>query len=389
MGKVADSKKARRRLIRTFGFFRFLLTPFVKLKFNYSFDKIDNGGKPFLLLINHNLNTDAILVGLASKEPLYFVASEHMLRGGLGAKWVMRYFQPIIHTKGKTGVKSLGEMMKALKAGYSVALFPEGNRSFNGLTLSIPENTGRIAKKSGASLITYRMEGGYFTHPRWSTSVRRGKMRGNLVNIYSPEKLETMTDEEINEAVNRDLYEDAFATQERENVRFKGKNLALGLESTVFMCPSCGKIGTLTSDSKHLWCKECDFKAEYTEYGFLEKEDGEKLTVRDLDMAQKKYLEKLVQTAEGPIFEDDISVYIINEKHVPVNETKGRLVAYKDHVTFNGRTITVEDIHGLSITARNILGIHMDGGKTQYEIRCGLSFNGLKYVYLYALNGGL
>lgn len=390
MDKEKREAREHRRHARTFKFFRALLTPILKKKFNYTFDAIPKTDGPFFLLINHNLNIDAVLVSLATSEPIYFVASEHMLRGGIGASLVRHYFRPIIHTKGKTGVKSLSEIMKALKSGYNVALFPEGNRSFNGLTMDIPENTGRIAKKCGASLITYRMEGGYFTHPRWSTSVRRGKMHGKLVNVYSPEKLASMTDEEINEAVSNDLHEDAYQTQKYWQTKYKGKKLCKGLESTLFMCPECKRIGTLHSDTRFLSCSECGFKAEYTKFGYLVNEEGKSYTITDMDREQQKLLCKLRDEASDNtiLFVDDITVYSINKKHVPINGKQGHIEAYKDRVVFDGKTYTASDIFGLSITARNILGVHVDGGKRQLEIRCGISFNGLKYMYLYKLNDG-
>lgn len=390
MDKEKREAREHKRHARAFKFFRALLTPILKLKFNFTYDVIPKTDGPFFLLINHNLNIDAVLVSLATDEPIYFVASEHMLRGGLGAKLVMRYFRPIIHTKGKTGVKSLSEIMKALKKGYNVALFPEGNRSFNGLTMDIPENTGRIAKKCGASLVTYRMEGGYLTHPRWSTGVRRGKMHGRLINVYSPDALEKMTDEEINEVVATDLYEDAYKTQETWQTEYKGKNLCRGLESTLYMCPECKKIGKLTSDSRFLTCTGCGFKAEFTTRGYLKKENGETYTISDIDREQQELLCRLRDEADEDtvLFEDDITVYSINEKHVPENGITGHIEAYKNRVVFDGKTYTTSDIFGLSITARNILGVHVDGGKRQLEIRCDISFNGLKYMYLYKLNGG-
>lgn len=390
MDKAKKEARDRKRHARAFRFFKILLTPIFKLKFNYTFDKIPKLDKPFLLLANHNLNVDAVLVDMASENHMYFVASEHLLRGGLGAKFVMRYFRPIIHTKGKTGVKTLGDMMKALKSGCNVALFPEGNRSFNGLTGEIPENTGRIAKKSGAYLITYRMEGGYFTHPRWSTSVRRGKLHGKLVKIYSPEELGDMTDESINEAISRNLYEDAYQTQKDWNVPYKGKNLSLGLESLLYMCPKCRGFGTLSSSPKNIKCTSCGMQAEYTPYGYIKTSDGETLFTSQLDKDQHDALRSKVESAscDEVLFEDDISVFRINEKHVPVDEIKEHIKAYKNRVETGGKILTVSDIYGLSITARNILGIHLDGGKRQLEVRCGIPFNGLKYMYLYKFNGG-
>jgi 1-acyl-sn-glycerol-3-phosphate acyltransferase len=78
-------------------------------------------------------------------------------------------------------------MMRRLKKGYSVCLFPEGNRSFDGVTRPFPPSTGRVAKACGAALVTFRTEGAYLSNPRWGDTLRRGRVRGRVAGIYPPE----------------------------------------------------------------------------------------------------------------------------------------------------------------------------------------------------------
>ena len=107
------------------------------------------------------------------------------------------------------------EILAKLRDGRNVALFPEGNRSFNGLSGDFPPATGKLVKKSGATLVTYRLHGGYLTTPRWSTSLRKGKLWGEIAGIYSPEKLKAMTEDEVNRAIRHDLFVDAYADQKK------------------------------------------------------------------------------------------------------------------------------------------------------------------------------
>ena len=156
--------------------------------------------------------------------------------------------------KGRQGAKTVKQMLRALQEGHRVCIFPEGNRSFNGVTMDMETSIAKVAKKSKAKLVTFRIEGGYLTQPRWSTTTRRGKTRGRLINVYTPEQLAEMSDGQISEAIITDLYEDAYETQERERIRFKGKDLALGIESTLFVCPKCGEIGKLHSKEDRFYC---------------------------------------------------------------------------------------------------------------------------------------
>lgn len=369
-----------KRHIRTYRFFRPLITPLIRRKFNYTYDPIPESAAPYFLLCNHNIDYDPILLGLASPSHTYFVATENVLRKGLVSRLLMRYLKPIIHTKGKAGLQSSMEILRQLKAGHNVALFPEGNRSFNGVTGPILPATGKLAKRSGASLITYRIEGGYLTQPRWSRSLRRGKVCGKLVHIYTPEELKSMTDADIITAIERDLHEDAYETQSHERVTFRGHDLAAGLEAALFTCPKCGKIGALYSHGDTISCS-CGFSAVYDVYGDLTDTDGIKRTVTAWDAWQRQQLSALRDTAgtDTPMFSDFVTVRQIQD-HVVQKTFSADLTAYRDHFTLGDTVILPGEIEGAAIFSRNTLTAHVDA---QYEIRGTEDFCALKYLYLF------
>ncbi len=357
---------------------------FLKCRFRYKYDDLRGIEGPYLLLANHNLELDPAFVGVAAGKHLYFVASEHILRKGFGTWLLMTFFKPIIHQKGRQGMNTIKEMLKTLKDGHSVCIFPEGNRSFNGLTGDILPSIGKVARRSGAKLVTFRIEGGYLSQPRWSTTLRKGKMHGRLIREYSVEELKAMTDEQINEAICTDLYEDAYATQQKEKIAFKGKKLALGMESAIFTCPDCGRIGTLHSDADHLYC-DCGFNAKYDVYGELTDANGRKYTVTELDRMQREALEKCLAVCCGDelLFEDNVTVYEIASDHTLSGSHEDRLAAYADHLEICGKKILFSDVQGLAIVSRNFLIIHIKGEEGHMELKSDISFSALKYLYLY------
>lgn len=362
-----------------------IITVFAKWKFRYTYDSLRNVEGPYLLLPNHNLELDPIIVGVAAKKHLYFVASEHLSRKGFVTKVLNYFLKPIYHQKGRAGAHTVKEILKTLRSGTSVCLFPEGNRSFNGQSLTIPAATGKMAKRSGAKLVTYRFEGHYLTQPRWATTLRRGKLRGRLIHVYTPEELTAMTDQEVNDAIVRDLWEDAYETQAKEMVPFKGKHLALGMESTVFACPYCKQIGTLKTNDTSLTCS-CGFSADYDVYGYLTDKDGQKYTVTQLDMQQRALLAELsAKETDESFFSDQILLQEIGDDHVLVNETNGALIACRDKLIVCGKELAFDDILGMSIYSRNVLVVHTISDAKHYEIRGNLSFSALKYLYLYEI----
>lgn len=372
----------RHRLIFT------ILMPFVTLftkwKFNYEYDSLKDIEGPYLLLPNHNLELDPLVIGVAAQNHLYFVASEHLMRKGIATKLLMYFVKPIIHMKGRQGAKTVKQMLRTLQEGHRVCIFPEGNRSFNGVTMDMQASIARVAKKARVKLVTYRVEGGYLTQPRWSTTLRKGKLRGRLINIYTPEQLAEMSDEQINEAIITDLYEDAYKTQKREHVKFKGKNLALGLESTIFTCPKCGEISRLRSIDDKIYC-DCGFEAVYDVYGNLTDQEGRKYTVTELDLAQREALkEKIMRWPVGkPLFEDQVTVYRIGADHKLIGTEEGNLSAYLDHLECGSERFDYAGMDGMAIYSRSVLLIHHESVEGHLEIKSDISFSALKYLYLY------
>ena len=374
----------------TYGFHRivfsigqFLAIPYLRLKFRYSFDKIPELKGPYLLLANHNTDFDPLFVGAACPHQVYFVATEKILRMGMLTVLVMALFQPIIHYKGKTGISSVKEILSKLKEGKNVALFPEGNRSFNGLTGSFLPSTGKLARRSGASLVTYRLHGGYFTSPRWSATLRKGKMRGELVKVYTPDELKTMTEAEINQAIRQDLQVDAYQEQQRRPVAYDGADLARGLESTLFLCPSCGKISTLRSEGDALRCTSCGFHAVYDAYGYLHGDAGEVWTITELDARQQEAIRALSQKSNDELlFSDNVEVETIGESHEVLSQESALLAACSDRLIINQNPIPFLEISGMAINQRNLLILHTKDGQ-HLELNGDISFSALKYLYLY------
>ena len=98
-------------------------------------------------------------------------------------------------------------------------------------------------------------------------------MIGRPVGVYPKEELKKMKPEEVLELVRKDLYEDPYITQQKEQVRFRSKAPARGLETALYLCPRCKSIGTLHSTKKEIVCT-CGYRAVFDEYGYFVKPDS-------------------------------------------------------------------------------------------------------------------
>ena len=391
---MADDSKAlqereHQRFGRIWNFLRPLAVPIIKRIFHYDCDDLRDVPGPYLLLSNHNADLDPALVGMSAWHQSYFVASEHLVRAGRLGDFLTKNFGLILHVKGKTAAGSALGIMRTLKAGHNVILFPEGTRSFNGLTGYMSPATGKLARRSGASLVTFRLEGLYLTNPRWGKGIRKGRSYGHVVHVYSPAELKAMTDAQVQAAIERDLFEDAYATQAARPggpVAFKGENLAEGLESTLFCCPGCGRIGVATTTGDEYRC-DCGFHATYEATGYLTCSDGQTRTVTQWDAYDRERLrELLAEAGDAPLFSDTLHIVEVDEAaNAQLREFDAKVSAYPQYIEVGDKRILADDLEGIAIIGRNHTVVHLTDGGKHYEVDGASAFSALKYLYLFDL----
>ena len=349
----------------------------LKIKFNYSAPLYDPEG-PFIVLCNHVTDWDPIFVGAAFKNQMYFVTSEHLLRLGFVSKLITWLQAPIARQKGGSAAGAVKAMLRTMKEGHNIGLFPEGNRTWDGVTRDFPASTGKLVRSCGGTLVTFRLSGGYFSSPRWAgVSTRKGRMRGRVIGTYFPGELKTMSAEEINAIIRRDLYEDAYEEQRKRPVPFRGKRLAEHLETLLFICPKCGVMHRLVSENDRFSCESCGMETRYSVSGFF---SGGKLpfdNVRDWNRWQEERIRKLCQNAGcEPIFSDsDFQLRRVDSARGSEYIGSGSMLLYKDHLELpTGISLPVEEITGMSLRGASDLYIGTANGSSfelhSDKVRC-------------------
>jgi hypothetical protein len=327
------------------------------------------------------------MVGCSFNRHMYFVASEHVFRQGFVSKLLKWAFAPIARIKGSTDTASAMKIMRAIRRKQNVGLFAEGDMSWNGQTGRLHPTTARLIKASGGSMVTYRLTGGYLSSPRWSSGLRRGKMHGRYVNVYSREQLKEMTEDEISAVIDADLFEDAFEAQHTKAVAFRGKNLAAGLENALYACPSCHRVCTLHSRGDLFYC-DCGLKLRYNEYGFFEGEDRPFETIMEWDAWQDKFLRDYILTVKDePIYTDSgQSLLCIEDNHVETIAAQGTLMLYKDRFVLGSFSVPISKISQMSVHGSSTVVFSALGNN--YEIKSDHIRSGRKYQTMFEILTG-
>ncbi len=307
----------------------------LKLKYGIKLDTLPKQKRPFILMTNHTTEVDMFLS--ASSVPrnfLYFIAGEHLFRGKHG-KTLKKYCDPIPLPKGSSAIPTIKAMIERVKAGFSIMIFPEGNRSFNGETSKVSQATGKMVKIAGCDLVTCRLQGGYFVAPRWAYKFRKGHMWSEIAGVYKAEDLKEMEPQEIADIINRDLHVNAYETQRKVMHRYKCDAKAEGLENYLLLCPKCGGFDTMQTKGDEFWCSECGQRGRYDEYGFLQGEGLKFNSVYDWGKWMEKEFDarmKATQDSSERLFLDKDVKLVEIDKGTETEICTGDLETYKDRL---------------------------------------------------------
>ena len=370
-----------RRHVWIFRFLSVLVRPVLRAKFNLSGEKLQADG-PFLLVSNHVTGWDPLLVGVClGGRQAYFVASEHIFRLGLLTKVLHWLLAPIPRRKASTGMDTVKACLRHLHAGHSVCLFAEGEQCWDGRTGPIFPATGKLAKSSGAALVTFRLEGGYLSLPRWGKHICRGAVHGHPVGVYSPEALKKLSPQEINALIERDIAEDAWARQRQRPVRYRGKRRAEGMERALYACPGCRRIGTLRTDRDRVFCP-CGFERRYTEYGFFEPREPFE-TLADWDLWQRELLRARDFAHEGDLlFQDEgLELKRIQSDHREELLALGTLRQFEDRLECADWRFPLPEIRSMAMVQAHLL-LFSSGGN-YYQLRSSTGVNLRKYLEIW------
>ncbi len=352
-----------------------LVAAFLWFKFGYRYKTAKNLPDNYIVLANHATNFDPVFVAVAFPH-MYLVGSEHISRWGFASKLLKFFLAPILRPKGSVASATVKEILQTLRSGRNVCLFAEGSCSWDGTPNPILPSTGKMVQKARCGLVTYRLSGGFFAYPRWSTSgKRKGPVFGEPVNVYTAEQLAAMTAQEVNEAIIRDLGEDAYVRQLADPKPYRSEHTAEGLEYLLFRCPDCGKLDTLHTHGDTVECTACGLEFRYDEYGTLHNIPF--ATLKDYQDWQE------TQTAQDVVLGTAYSspcgklISVANSTATDVDE--GPVSMNAEAITCGNTVIPMSEISNLDIHGKNV--IVFTAGKTYYELKP--EGNGYKYVLLY------
>ena len=180
------------------GIFKISFGLFIKLKFNVKMKQTDAHRMegPYILLANHTHNMDPIFIQQFWPRIICYVTNDTAWKSKILAKVLDAVgFIPI--KKNTTDSQSVRGILKNVKKGRIIGIFPEGKRSWDGKTKEIIPSTASLIKKLKLPVVTVLIQGAMMSRPRWSYHARHGKVILTPKVVLTKNQVQAMTVEEI------------------------------------------------------------------------------------------------------------------------------------------------------------------------------------------------
>ena len=363
-----------------------ILRPYCKMKYGVKIEKFKEKNQgPYLVLYNHQTGFDQFFVGMPFKLPVYYVASEDIFSMGFASKIIKYLVEPIPIKKQTSDVSAVMNCMRVAREGATIAIAPEGNRTYSGKPVYIKPAIVGLIRALKMPVAFVRIEGGYGVQPRWSDVVRRGKMRVYVSSVLRQDEYKEMSDDEILECVKRELYVD----EGNVSGEFHSKTLAEYLERAMYVCDDCG-LSEFESNGDVIHCKRCGKKIRYLptkELVGVDKEFQFKFVTEWYDY-QNDFINSLDSKlyTDTPLYTENVDLSeVILYKNKELIKENVTLKLFGDRMTVSGdgfeeMTFNFDTVSAVAVLGKNKLNVYSDG--KVYQIKGDKRFCALKYVNL-------
>ena len=338
-------------------------------------------GESYIVLSNHQTGLDGIFLPYSFQRHLYGVTTDSFLSKGWVAKMFLHQLGIIGKRKGAVDLKANMDMMRCIREGGSLLIFPEGNRNYGEFQFTYTDGFAKFIRFFNKPIVLFNFHGGTGVDPRFAKSRRKGLFYGEIKRILQPEEFKDWSDEKLYKVIQENLR----VYDSESGLLYKSKERAEYLERMLFVCPKCGKVETLYSKGNYLYCKECGLKVEYTEDLHLKSDDPKFKFTKLVDWYnyQIRFVKAFEPKEDEEIFHDEegAKLYVSHPGEKRKLVSKGPVILTKNYLKFAEKTI---DIHTIEIASPiNGNNFNFSTKDEEYLVKGNPRFNPLKFVLMF------
>lgn len=215
------------------------------------FDKLQG---PYVLLSNHESFYDFYYLYKLphKKKPVYVINRYYTTmpflsflsrRSGMIPKKI--FFDDMV-----TPVR----IMRMLKKGFPVIIYPEGRLCIDGRTNRLTAGGGAFFKKLGVDVVLTRVNGAFYEKPKWRSRRYHTPVSVTVERILTKEEISSMSEDEINRVIVDTISNDASW---KKLCKYPQQDKAEGLHNILYRCCACNGLYTTSSKGNTITCSSC------------------------------------------------------------------------------------------------------------------------------------
>lgn len=213
---------------------------------------------PYILVSNHASRLDYIFVGVPLLPNTYnfVVGYNEYFRSHLAG--VFGILKPIPKRNFTPDLYTMRELVRIIKDDGKIIIFPEGMSSITGANQPVAIGTGKFIKHFKIPVYYSLIKGGYLTATKHSLIDKPGKVEVTYDILFTPEEIDKLTPEQIEDKMNKALYHDDYKWNKEKKYKYKTNGKAAeSLEDLLYYCPKCHKEFVMKGEGDVFKCTHC------------------------------------------------------------------------------------------------------------------------------------
>jgi len=159
---------------------------------------------PFIVASNHQSYLDPVLCGAQLRRPMHYLARESLFKHWFfGPAIASIYAMPL--KQGEGDLATIRTVIKLLKQGKGVCLFPEGTRTEDGRIKPFKAGLGLLCRRGNAAIIPTVIDGAFECWPRNKKIFSCGSIWVQFGQTVTAEQAKEMGDEKLAQHLTKTL----------------------------------------------------------------------------------------------------------------------------------------------------------------------------------------
>ena len=169
-----------------------------------------------------------------------------------------------VYTLDRGGIKAISSV---IAKGGAVAMSPEGMSSIYGTNQPVVPGSGKFLKHYKVPVYFLEMRGQYLTSTKHFLEERKGRTEARLYKLFTPEQLEAMTGEQIEDKLNEVFRHDDYEWGIKNHIKWNMHGRSCEhLDEICYRCPRCGADLAMSAGGDEIKCEKCCNGARMNDY---------------------------------------------------------------------------------------------------------------------------